>query len=85
MEKESFYRKYKETILNSRKKWLAEPENIERQKDSTRYRIQLYKNSYYKLKELTESKVIPENTMEELKQSTLNKCAELKNTKTNNS
>lgn len=78
MDKPSFYRRYKETILNSRKKWLADPDNIEKQKDRTRYRIQLYKNSYYKLKELTEQKVLPEDTMDKLNESTLNKCNELK-------
>jgi uncharacterized protein YqfB (UPF0267 family) len=78
MEEQSFYNKYRESIINSRKRWMAKDENREKFKDSNRYRLQLYKNSYKKLQELIKENRFTEVEMNDLKQFTKNRCIELK-------
>jgi hypothetical protein len=75
---QTFYQKYKESILRCRDKWLQDPENQKKYKVKTRYRIQLYKNSYYKLKELVDAGQLPADTLDKLYIETEDKCKTLK-------
>lgn len=75
--KESFYKKYKTTILASRAKWMARPENIQKQKLTNQYRIQLYKNSYYKLLDLVEKGLLDKSVIDDLHNETKDKCEKL--------
>lgn len=75
--KESFYKKYKTTILASRAKWMARPENIQKQKFTNQYRIQLYKNSYYKLLDLVEKGLLDKSVIDDLHNETKTKCEKL--------
>lgn len=72
--KQTFYQKYKASILRSRDKWFEDPENQKKYKEKTRYRIQLYKNGFYKLKELVENGSIPADTLDKLHKDTEEKC-----------
>lgn len=84
MEEQSFYNKYRESIINSRKRWMSKDENREKFKDSNRYRLQLYKNSYKKLQELIKENRFTEDEMNNLKEITKNRCVELKQLKNAN-
>ena len=84
MEEQSFYSKYRESIINSRKRWMAKEENREKFKDSNRYRLQLYKNSYKKLQELIKENRFTEEEMNNLKEITKTRCSELKEIKNTN-
>lgn len=75
---QSFYQKYKESILRSRDKWFENPDNQKKYKVKTRYRIQLYKNSYYKLKQLVDAGQLPADTLDKLYNETEEKCKTLK-------
>lgn len=85
MEGQSFYNRYKESIINSRKRWMEKEENREKFKDSNRYRLQLYKNSYKKLQELIKENRFTEEELNSLKEQTKNRCEELKVIRNSNS
>jgi hypothetical protein len=74
----SFYNRYKDSIIASRKRWFEKSENKAKHKESTQYRIQLYKSSYYKLLDLVEKNVIDKSVIDDLRNETKNKCEELR-------
>ena len=81
MEEQSFYQKYKNTIIESRKKWIQKEENRQKFRDTNRFRLQLYKNSYKKLQELIKENRFSQEEMNNLKETTKIKCEELKSNK----
>ena len=81
MEEQSFYQKYKNTIIESRKKWIQKEENRQKFRDTNRFRLQLYKNSYKKLQELIKENRFTQDEMNDLKETTKVKCEELKSNK----
>ena len=81
MEEQTFYQKYKNTIIESRKKWIQKEENRQKFRDTNRFRLQLYKNSYKKLQELIKENRFTQDEMNDLKETTKVKCEELKSNK----
>jgi hypothetical protein len=82
MEEQSFYKRYKDSIIRSRKKWLENEENREKFRDTNRFRLQLYKNSYKKLEELLKNNRISKEEMDSLKEETKTICDNLKEKRT---
>lgn len=73
----SHYERYKDSIIAARNRWVEA--NREKMYDSIRYRNQLYKFAYYKLKELVEQGVLNQSVLDDVKQKTDDNVEKLKN------
>jgi len=73
----SHYERYKDSIIAARNRWVEA--NKDKMYDSIRYRNQLYKFGYHKLKELVDQGVLNPSVLDDVKQETKINVEKLKN------
>ena len=77
----TFYQKYKDSVKRSYKKWLSDENNRKKFKEDNQYRLQLYKYSYYKLKDLMKDGRFTNDEMTSLQEEVKQHCNKLKQKK----